>query len=354
MRTVFFRLALASCLLTALPVVISAAAAAEPTRVPPEARWTAISSEVEARIESLLETSLSDAGKVSSRIDELRVDPGLSPAERDAVLYGYLQRLRRLPPGTLPSFILDRLSAMPPLAVTGHEEGPHHPVPLFNVAAAARGLANEWDWREGFEQVTRSADTAALAGALATAPADGARYRGMVAALEQLPRYRHDELALQCASTPIGCGPGRVEIELARGNVGWLETWIASAQAPELAAQLPGLRRQLAREAADALMLVAMQHPDKSIAALAMSDLTDHLPKSPQIRREWGTHLVGLLDDPALGGAAALQLARMDNEDWLQAAASRPLGEAGRRRLELLAELESALESGRPDPEDAP
>jgi hypothetical protein len=354
MRTTMLRLALASCLLIALPIAASAAAAAEPVHVPPEARSTAVSSEVEARIDSLLDISLPGSSGVLASIKRLRKNPALSPAERDAVLYGYLQRLRRLPPGTLPSFVVDRLAAMPPLAVTGHEEGPHHPVPLFNIAAAARGLANEWNWREGFRQVTGSADTAVLAGALATAPAEGARYRGMAAALKRLPHHRLDELALQCASTSFGCGPARIEVELARGNVDWLASWIASAQAPELAAVLPGLRRQLARHAADTLMHVALQHPDPGIAAWAMSDLTDHLPKSPRRRSEWGAHLVGLLDDPALGGAAALQLARMDNEDWLQAAASHPLGETGRRRLELLAEMEAVLESGRPDPEGRP
>lgn len=354
MRTVLFRLALTSCLLAVLPAAIPALSAAEPTRVSPETRWTARTAAVEARIESLLDTSLSDAGKVPSKIEELRVDPELSPAERDAVLHGYLERLRGFPPGTVSSGVLKRLAAMPPLAVTGHEEGPHHLVALFNLAAAARGLANEWAWREGFRQVTAAGDDAAIAGGFASLPADSPKYRGMYAALEELPGYRLDELALECATMPLGCGPARAGIELARGNVDWLESWITAAHASELAPKLPDLRRQLPREAADALMRAALRHRDEGIAAWAMSDLTDHLPKSRQSRRQWGAQLVGLLDDPSLGGAAALQLARMDSEDWLQAAASRPLGEAGRRRLELLAEMESVLEKNRSDPEDAP
>ncbi len=352
MRTAFLRLAPASCLLIALTFTTAASVANGPSRVPPQARWTAQTAAVEEHIDSLLELTLDQAGsrEILAAVATIRSDTTLPPEQRDAALYGYLQRLRDHPPGTAPSAVLEQLSHTAPLAVVGHEEAPWHQVALFNIAAAARGLANEWSWRDGHERVraTPPAGAASLAGELDALSADDPRYRGMLAAVAELPGQRLDALALHCASTPGGCGPARADIELARHNSDWLASWASAAPPSDLLPRLARVRRHLPRKDANDLMRAALSHRDRGVAAWAMSDLTSHLPKDSSLRREWGERLIGLLDDPALGGAAALQLARMDSEDWLEAAARRPLSENARRRLDLLAQMESTLsESGK-------
>lgn len=342
-------LALAGWFLLSPPATGAVQHFEDPLWTEPEARSLAASPAVDRAIESLLQLTLAgaDAPGLIDAIDRLRRDEALTPPERDAVLYGYVRRLRGFPPGTVPGAVLDRLAGAAPLAVTGHEEGPHHAVPLFNVAAAARGLANEWAWRRGHAAIAGPDPIAlsTLAEELAGSTLDQPRFRGMRLAIERLPATRLDELSRLCAAHPAGCGIARADIELARGNVAWLKRWVAVASPENLTPRLQALRRRMPPSDATAIMQAALRHPDAGVVARAMSDITSHLPKEASARKAWGIRLVDLLDEPDLGAAAALQLARLGSEDWLEAALSRPLGEKALRRIELLAELENALQA---------
>lgn len=321
----------------------------------PETLDLAASASVDRAVESLLERTLAAEGApgLIEAMRRVREDERLTLPERDAVLHGYLERLRAFPPGTVPEPVLNWLAKAPPLAVTGHEEGPHHAVAVFNVAATARGLANEWSWRSGREAVARATPGALpkLARELGRSDPDSPRLAGMRFAIARLPAERLEALARACAVTADGCGAARADIELARDNVDWLQSWIRQAAASEVAPRLRPIRERLARSRADRVMRAALEHPDPGVAARALSDITSSLPKDRARRMDWGSRLVNLLDDPELGGAAALQLARMDSADWIEAATSRPLGKNARRRLELLAEMEGALRSYEADSE---
>lgn len=343
-------LALAGYLLIALSSQTTAQTTIEPVWVEPQARQLAGSPEVTHRADALLERTLSGAGAATliAEIEGIRGDHSLRPPERDAVLAEYLDRLREHAPGTAPDGVLDWLAGMPPMAVTGHEEGRHHPVALFNVAGTARGLANEWAWRRGHATVAghEALSPSRLAHKLGSIDLHSPGYRGMRYAIERLPVGRVDALSLHCASAPAGCGKARADIELARGNLEWLRHWLSTAPARDALPRLKRARLRLQSSEASALIGAALEHPDPGVAAWAISDLTSHLPKDGTIRRDWGLKLLDLLDDPELGGAAALQLSRMDDRDWLEAAHARPMGELGRRRLELMAELQSDSDRG--------
>lgn len=346
----FPRLALLGCLLATLSV-FAGSSQDDPHRVEPGAARLAASPAVAESAHALLERTLAGAGAdaLIDRILRIRTDSTLVPVERDAVLYRYIEQLRALEPGSAPKRVIDWLANADPLAVTGHEEGPHHAVPVFNVAGAARGLANEWAWRSGQDLVTGASalTLSGLARELGSLPAEDARFRGMRFAVERLPSATLDRLAVHCAATRGGCGQARAAIELARGNVRWLRDWLTTADAGEVTPLLRRSRRHLSSPDARALMQAALKHPAPAVAAWAMSDLTAHLPKDESRRREWGEKLLGFLDHRDLGGAAALQLARMDADAWLAAASTQSLGERGRRRLELLAELTAELEAER-------
>lgn len=344
----FPRLALAGCLLATLPIA-NGQSPDGPAWVETDARHLADSSTVADAANVLLESTLAgaDATTLIARLERIRIDSALLPVERDAVLYRHIEQLRSLPPGSSPQRVLDWLASVEPLAVTGHEEGPHHAVPVFNVARAARGLANEWSWRRGHDLAAGGdrLPLPALARELGSIPAQDPRHRGMRFAVERLPAAALDQLAVHCAGTLGGCGDARADIELARGNTRWLERWLASTDAARIVPRLQRARRFLSPSNAQSLMQSALEHPDPAVAAWAMSDLTAHLPKDEDGRRDWGTQLLGMLDDRDLGSAAALQLARMDAGTWLEAASKAPLGEHGRRRLELLAEMAAELEA---------
>lgn len=352
MRTALMSwLLLAGCVLSALPGSSAAQRLDDhdPARVEPDARRLALSPIVEQGSEALLKLTVegAPASQLLARIERIRSNTTLSPAAREAILHSYVERLRGLPPGSAPQPVLDWLAQAPPLAVTGHEEGPHHAVPLFNVAGAARGLVNEWSWRSGHDEVAGNAPLplATLAGRLGSMPLRSPRFRGARFAIGRLPTPALEALAAQCAMLPDGCGKARADIELARGNVGWLRAWLAGAAVGEALPRLRRTRLFMSSSEARELMEAALEHPDTAVAAWAMSDLTAHPSTDETVRLEWGGRLVTLLDHPELGGAAALQLARMDPGDWLEAAASRPLGQRGRQRLELLAEMENTLKA---------
>ncbi|MDZ7789441.1 MAG: hypothetical protein U5L08_02930 [Xanthomonadales bacterium] len=344
----FPRLALAACLLATLPVA-AGQSSGDPAWVDSDVHSLAASAAVADTADALLERTLAgeDATALIARMERIRIDSALVPVERDAVLYRYIEQLRHLPPGSAPQRVIGWLTSAAPLAVTGHEEGPHHAVPAFNLARAARGLANEWSWRRGHDLAVGDdrLPLPALARELGSIPAKDPRYRGMRFAVERLPAAALDQLAMHCAGTLGGCGDARADIELARGNTQWLRHWLASADAAKVVPRLQHARRVLAPPNASALMQSALEHPDPAVAAWAMSDLTAHLPKDEDGRRDWGRQLLGMLDDRELGSAAALQLARMDADIWLEAASRKPLGERGRRRLELLAEMAAELEA---------
>lgn len=347
------RLALASCLLLTFPATGMTQRLEAPAWVESHARQIAASPAVERSAEALLERTLAGASarEQIAAMARIRADTAMPAAQRDAVLHRYVEQLRDFAPATVPQPVLDWLAQAPPLAITGHPEGTHHGVALFNVARAARGLTNEWSWRRGHDDVTGiaplSPDT--LAELLGRLPANSPQFRGARYAIGRLPVHDLEALASHCAATLDGCGRARADIELARGNVAWLETWVTSASRTNAVPLLRRAGRFLAPSDAGALMKAAVAHPDKAVAAWAMSELTSSMPKDETLRREWGSRLVSLLGDTELGAAAALQLARMDTTDWLEAATKQPLGEDARMRLELLAELEDAVKMNEPD-----
>jgi hypothetical protein len=284
-------------------------------------------------------------------LEALAADRTLPAAERDAVLLRFIDLLRTRPPGTVSTRVLDWLSSRPAAALTGHEEGPHHAVALFNVRAAALGLRNQWQWQTGY-RASADRDGPAPAQLLSTASAaDVAWLRGARAGLREAAPARLDALHRTCTATPgtDGCAALHPDVQLARRDIEWLEAWLRTAAPASATPRLRQARERWPSEAADRLMQGALEHPAPEVAAWALSDLTAHLPADGAVREDWGRQLIALLDDPQLGGAAALQLVRMPSGDWLERAAAAQPSEAARKRLELMARLESGSAEAGPD-----
>lgn len=334
-----------------LAAIVRADASGEPLWVWPD-QAPPLTTDIHLATDALIGETLQTkrAPDLLSRLSALYQDRTTPAIEREAILHEYLQRLRALPPGSLSPQVLDWFQTLPPLVLTGHEEGPHHPVPLFNLAAAAAGLSNQWAWQRGHDLIVGPAAmaTARSVQAMTLAEHDSPGTRGMRAAIAMLPVERLDDLAFGCAATAGGCGHLRPDIELARGNLEWLETWMATAPAGSVMPRLRQARRHLPPQAAERLMTTAVSHTDAGVAAWALSDITSHLPKAADAREAWGQTLLALLGDDRLGAAAALQLARIHPPDWLLEAAAGEPDERIRRRLELVAEMDYALQASEP------
>ncbi|NBB92242.1 MAG: hypothetical protein GVY32_03640 [Gammaproteobacteria bacterium] len=299
--------------------------------------------------------SARDPDEVLAALAAVRADESIPLLEREAILHRYLERLRELPPGTADAKVLDWFGSLAPLAVTGHPEGRHHPVPVFNLVATARGLSNQWAWQAARDSVSGpgAASPAGLAAAFDEAAPNTPVGRGLQAGIDALPASRLEAVALACATRVGGCGHLRADIELARGNRQWLDGWLADAPAAEVLPRLRRAREHLNGEAAGQLMTAALDHPDAGVAAWALNDLTDHLPKDAAARAQWSERLVELLDEPRLGSAAALQLARLKPSRWLLESAAAHPDPLVQRRLELVAEMDHtllAVEPGRGEP----
>lgn len=105
---------------------------------------------VRERAASLLEElQRVDAQQAGQLLDRLGDDPQLTAAQRDAVAMALVRRLRQMPPGRIDRTVVDHLAEWTPRAWRRHEESASLQVPLFNVAAATRGLINQWDWQAG-------------------------------------------------------------------------------------------------------------------------------------------------------------------------------------------------------------
>lgn len=334
-----------------LAAIVRADTSGDPLWIWPD-RAPLLTTEIHLAADALIgETLQKDhAPDLLSSLSALYRDRTTPAIEREAILHEYLQRLRALPPGSVPPEVLDWFQALPPLVLTGHEEGPHHPVPLFNLAASAAGLSNQWAWQRGYDLIAGPAATAPAHSvpAMARAERDSPGTRGMRAAIAMLPVDRLRELAFGCAATAGGCGHLRPDIELARGNLAWVESWMATAPAGSVLPRLRQARRHLPPQAAERLMTAAVSHPDAGVAAWALSDITSHLPKAADGREAWGQALLAWLGDDRLGAAAALQLARIHPPDWLLEAAAGEPDERIRRRLELVAEMDYALQAAEP------
>lgn len=337
-------------LLAGLALLLPWSAYPEPDRVDPvrvaaaeQARLFAPA--VREGAAALAKLTRADAGAdaITAELESVAGHPGLSPAERDAVLYDYVRRLRSDPAGTAPEAVLKWLQAYRPQAVRRHDESANYWIALFNVRAAAIGLENQWTYETarsdlldgGPEQATSMLTRfAANPGGPYAAGLRSALFEAQPGVLAALAERSATDQGLTDSLLPY--------LMLARGRIDRLAARIVDTP-PQIAADvLSRAGRELPPGDAATLLKAAMQHPDPGVGAMAMARITDGMLDDPERQAEWGAQMLELLADEKLGAAAALQLSRMGAVDWLEKAAGRMRSDNPvlLQRLELMAELE--------------
>ncbi len=305
-------------------------------------------SQVRQHSQMLLEHSTSGAAAADQvrKLERVARGPALSASQRDAVFYEYVRRLRQEPPDSVPPAVMAWLQAYQPQAVTRHPESASYLVALFDVAAAASGLANQWQFQAAADALADTKPTAlpALLDTYRPEPTDPWS-NGIRWALPALPPKRLDWLAQ--ALTESSPQPHLLAyVHLARQSAADLLAVLPALSGPQTSALLQAAIRQWPAQAQLALMQQTLEHADSGVAALAMAQMTDLVAGNDQAKLTWGEQLLGLLDDEVLGANAALQLARMPEVNWLeQGGANLELSERARQRLELMAELEPQVQT---------
>lgn len=284
-----------------------------------------------------------------ARMRGVAEDATLDPIQRDATLYDFVRRLRDSPPWTVEKTVLSWLKQYTPQALRPHEKSPAHMIPLFDVAAAATGLHNQWLFESAAIRI-RSADSSTLTELLehfAEQP-DGAHANGLRAALPQLPGAMLDQLAGACHGHPLLEDRLLPHIDIARGRVEEVSARIAVSDVEQASELLLGANRWLDPADALAVQRAALHHPLPEVKALAMTQLTEQVTTRPELQREWATELLALVSDPELGGAASLQLTRLPEHLWLARLKDQAVFDHhSARRLELIVELQRSDEPQR-------
>ncbi|QKK02188.1 MAG: hypothetical protein HND55_05665 [Pseudomonadota bacterium] len=269
---------------------------------------------VRERAASLLEElQRVDAQQAGQLLDRLGDDPQLTAAQRDAVAMALVRRLRQMPPGRIDRTVVDHLAEWTPRAWRRHEESASLQVPLFNVAAATRGLINQWDWQAGAADIagTGGPPLDAVLDRVAARP-DAPYARGVRKALSGLSGARLDQVIALSRQRPALSDTLLPELWLARGAWDELATWLRTAPVPRAAPVLGRAASDLSAEGFLPLGEAALNHPEPGLRALAMAYQTDAWMSRPGWPQGWSRRLWAHIDDRDLAATAALQLARLD------------------------------------------
>lgn len=273
-----------STLVICFLLVAAHAQPGEPIVVSPSVQIRAWDRDVRNTVEGLmLETTRLQTREIIDLLERTRADSGLDPVARDAVLYQYTQRLRQLSAEDIPEAVLDWLAHHSPHAVRPHEESASFMVPVFDVATAALGVANERQYRLS-RQALLDANEASFPALLTTYATSEHRpvRAGMEAAVEDMasesvaalveltrrdPELRHSQLH---ATALLRLQNSNELAELLREAPPALATFIVRQAG-----------QKLDQEAASIITAGALAHPDPGTRGVARAQASGGGANSP-------------------------------------------------------------------------
>ncbi len=230
---------------------------------------------------------------------------------REQQLFLFTIALADFPAEQVPARLLEFLANYSPQTLVAHEESDTNAVALFNIPAAARGVQYALARQQG----------EARAAALLAAPAD--RWIGQFLAASPAARAGFLD-ALDLASGTELAGLDRkvqgllsdqpalttvaARTALVAADVSAMRRVLESGSGPEVTAMLRAAAGTLPTHDRAELLLASIESAPAQNAALAIALLAPGLQAVPQVV----STLFDLLEDPELGSAAALALARFD------------------------------------------
>jgi len=285
--------------------------------------------------------------RVVAALEALVSDPALRPAQRDAVAWDLVRRLRRLDADQVPESVMARLVGWSAQALRRHEESPVWSVPLFDVARAARGLENQWLYAQGLRDAAgQGVDLLTWIPRYAEQTEPSYR-RGVHAGLMQAPVRQIEKLMAVSQDDPVLQASLLPELWLAQGRVSELGAWLRQAPEDRAGGMLNRARRVLPPREYLELGEHALIHPHAAVRALALAYQTEAWLELDAWPAVWARSLWARRADPALASAIDLQLIRLDApQRWQSDPSSAPLDALESEAFERLKSLARSLEPG--------
>jgi hypothetical protein len=234
-----------------------------------------------------------------------------SAPAREQQLFLFATALADFPAEQVPAPLLEFLASYSPQTLVAHEESVNHAVALFNIPAAARGVRTEFTRQRAESH----------AAAMLTGPAEiwigdyldaspDAR-AGFLAALDLAPDAQLRELG-RTARGLLADEPDLTGVAghsaLAMSDVQSMRHVLELGGGSDVTSMLRSAAGALSNDDRAELLLASIESAPPQNAALAIALLSPGLQAVPQITGA----LFDLLDDPQIGSAAALALARFD------------------------------------------
>jgi hypothetical protein len=272
-------------------------------------------------------------------IREYCVSPQVSAPVRERQLFLLTQGLSDFPADMIPSDLLDVLEAYPPETLVPHAEDASIAVPLFNVPAAATGVRHGIERQSGqlrSAQLLSSGPRAWIQGYLAaSAPARAGFREGLEGAsgqqMEALKQSTLQDLDDQPELFAVAAAAA-----LATADRAAIEHLALHGRNAYLAPMLRSATSRLSQDQQAGILLAAIESAPAENAALAIAVLAPGLNALPAVTDS----LFDLLEDPALGSAAALALSRHPEPEVRQRLSRiAEGGDAVAKRVRMVSEL---------------
>lgn len=299
-----------------------------------------------AKAQELTDRLLQEPAEATiARLDALASDTAIDPVERDAIAFEIVRGLRKLEPGRIDPRVLERLQNWEPLSWRQHEESSNWFEPRFNVAAAARGLENQWAFAEGLADGIGSGSRTLDEALVRFGDDPRSPYaRGLRASVNDTAADRRGRLIELCQADPLLVEQLLPEAWLANDDLVALSDWLSAAPGARVTAVLARAREQLPARRFLPLAAAAQRHADPSIRSLALARQTDAWVEIQSWPEPWAAELWQLLDDDEMAATAAVQLARLDAaRRWRSSPERAPRGALESKELKRIERLAATL-----------
>lgn len=284
--------------------------------------------------------------KILDALDALAVDPALSEAQRDAVAWDLLRRIRLLEPTRQSMAVVERLENWQSQAFRTHQESPNWPIPLFNVAAAATGLGHQWAFGAGVKDASGDgAEVSTWLGRYALDP-QTPYARGVRSVLFRLSDWQLEKMISAIDGYPALHDTLLPEVWMARGQLDLLSDWMRTASESRVSALMLRARRELSVDQEMILGQALLNHSAPSVQALAVARLTDMRLSDASFPQQWAAELWTMRANSKLASAVDLQLIRLKAPGfWAKNPALAPPEIVGSDAFKQLQSLADAVEN---------
>ncbi len=254
--------------------------------------------------------TLADGKATLDRLHALETRTDLPLPAREAALYEFTRSLAGLPRSAVAVEVMQHLQSYEAQTLVADEDHGYTLVPLFNIRGAAVGVENGWQRLEFAIEAARTLETSPDALVSAYLESDNRNQRsGYLDALRQA-RFADVEAVQNAALERFELTPELTRL-IAVTAVMTMDPFairqlLMHARGAGLSQALRQLDERLPSTETATFLTYAIQQAPAENASLAIAAWWPRLRHEAEMR----DLLVDKLDDPALGGAAALALAQ--------------------------------------------